>query len=180
MNLNRKNVFIWAALLIFAAAASRLVLYPFNFSPIIAMALFSGAVIADKKYAFLLPLLAMFLSDVLFEVFNIAPGFWGMGQVVNYALLALITVIGFGIQKPGVLRIAGFSIASSILFYLVSNTGVWAFEGMYTKDLAGLNASLVAGLPFLKNGIVNDLAYCGILFGGYALITHFSSRRAVA
>ena len=71
------SLMIIAILMILAAAISRLVLYPNNLSPIIGMSLFAGATIKDKKLAFAMPLLAMFLSDVMFEVFNVAQGFWG-------------------------------------------------------------------------------------------------------
>ena len=97
--------------MILAAALSRIAFYPLNFSPVIAMALFSGSVIKDKKLAFALPLLAMFISDILFEVTNIAVGFWGWGQLVGYGIFALITVFGFNLKKINPLNVAGFSIA---------------------------------------------------------------------
>ncbi|HQW83684.1 MAG TPA: hypothetical protein PK987_04455, partial [Ferruginibacter sp.] len=80
MNKQTSFTLLIAALLIVVAALSRVFMYPHNFSPIIGMAVFAGAVIKDRRLAFAMPLLAMFLSDVLFEVFNIAPGFWGWGQ----------------------------------------------------------------------------------------------------
>ena len=79
-------------------------MYPNNFSPIIGMAIFSGAVIGDKRLAFVLPIVSMFLSDVMFEVFNIAPGFWGWGQLVGYGILAIITIFGFQLRKINVLN----------------------------------------------------------------------------
>lgn len=98
---------IIASLLIIIAAVSRVIMYPDNFSPIIGMAVFAGAVIKDRRLAFALPVLAMFLSDVLFEVFNIAQGFWGWGQLVGYGILALITIIAFSMKKINVLSVAG-------------------------------------------------------------------------
>lgn len=178
--MKQSNLFLFAALMVFAAAASRILLYPFNFSPIIAMALFSGAVIKDKRYAFILPLAAMLLSDVMFELFNIAPGFWGIGQVVNYAILAGITVLGFTMKKPGVLRIAGYSIASSLIFFFLSNASVWLFDVYYPSDFSGLVQSLTAGLPFLKTGIITDLVYCTILFGGYEILSRTVTQKSVA
>ena len=144
------------------------------------MALFSGAIVKDKKYAFILPLAAMLLSDIMFEVFNIAPGFWGVGQVVNYCILAGITVLGFSIKKPGVLKVAGYSLASSLIFFLLSNASVWLFGTYYPNTFAGLTQSIAAGIPFLKTGIVTDLVYCTVLFGGYELITRSSTQKAIA
>lgn len=170
-----------AVVLVVSAALSRLVLYPFNFSPIIAMALFAGSVLKDKKLAVLLPLSAMLLSDLLFELLNIAPGFWGWGQFVNYALLAGITVFGFSLKKINLLNVAGFSIASSLIFFFISNATVWMFQpGMYASDLSGLRDSLIAGLPFLKNGVITDLLYCGLLFGTYSLILKTKTEKVLA
>ena len=121
MNKQNTSTLIIAVLLIIVAALSRVFLYPHNFSPIIGMAIFAGAVIKDRRLAFALPLFAMFLSDVLFEVFNIAPGFWGWGQLVGYGILALITVIAFSMKKINVLSVAGYSIGASLLFFFLSN-----------------------------------------------------------
>ena len=73
--------------------------HPFTIDPIIAISLFSGAVISDRKLAFLMPLAAMFASDVILEIFKIDVGFYGISQIGNYASLLLITVIGFGMKN---------------------------------------------------------------------------------
>ena len=157
--------------LIFLAVIIRVLLYPFNFSPIIAIALFSGAVIKDKKIAFLLPLLAMFLSDVIFEVFNIAEGFWGWGQLVGYAILIAITFLGSFINKINFPKVAGFSIASSLIFFLLSNASVWLlYSGMYENSFSGLVSCIAAGVPFLKINLVADLVYSGLFFGTYEFV----------
>lgn len=185
MNKQNTSTLIIAALLIVLAAISRVVMYPDNFSPIIGMAIFAGAVIKDRRFAFALPLLAMFLSDVLFEVFNIAPGFWGWGQLVGYGILSLITVIAFSMKKISVPRVAGYAIGSSLLFFWLSNSAFFVFDNpvfhLYPQNFSGYIASLVAGIPFLKTGIIADLVYSGVLFGAYYLIQHFAlSKKAVA
>jgi hypothetical protein len=170
-----------AIAMILAAAISRIAFYPLNFSPVIAMALFGGAVIKDKKLAFALPLLAMFLSDVLFEVTNIAPGFWGWGQLVGYGILALITVFGFKLKKINALNVAGFSIAASLIFFLLSNSSVWIFDKTsYAQNFSGWMNCLAAGIPFLKNGLAADLLYSILLFGGFVLLERFAFKKAMA
>lgn len=185
--MNKQNIstLVIAGILIIVAALSRVFLYPDNFSPIIGMAIFAGAVIANKKLAFALPLLAMFLSDVLFEVFNIAPGFWGWGQLVGYGILALITVIAFSMKKISVFSVAGYSIGASLLFFFLSNSAFFVFDNpiyhTYTQDLNGYFAALTGGIPFLKTGIVADLVYSGVLFGTYFLVKHYAfSKKVVA
>ena len=168
--------------MILAAALSRIAFYPLNFSPVIAMALFGGAVIKDKKLAFALPLLAMFLSDFLFQVTGIATGFWGWGQLVGYGILAGITVLGFNLKKINILNVTAFSIASSLIFFFLSNSSVWLFDttSTYTQNFGGWLNCLEAGIPFLKNGLVTDLVYSAVFFGGYVLLEKFAFKKAVA
>ena len=84
--------------MILMAALMRLWIYPANFSPVIAMALFGGAVFKDKKMAFLLPLLAMFISDAAMEYSGIATGFFFFFQVAGYCILGLITILVFSLK----------------------------------------------------------------------------------
>lgn len=185
MNKQSTSTLLIAALLVVIAAISRVILYPHNFSPIIGMAIFAGAVIKDKRLAFALPIFAMFLSDVLFEVFNIADGFWGWGQLVGYGILALITVIAFSMKKINVVTIAGYSLGSSVLFFFLSNSAFFVFDNpvyhTYSQDFTGYIATLAGGVPFLKTGVVADLVYSTILFGTYFLVQHFAlNKKAVA
>ena len=167
--------------MIVAAALSRIAFYPLNFSPVIAMALFGGAVIQDKKLAFVLPLLAMFISDVLFELTGIAPGFWGWGQLVGYGILSLITIFGFNLKTITALKVAGFSVASSFIFFFLSNSSVWMFDTTtYTQNFSGWASCLAAGIPFLKNGLAADLVYSSVFFGGYYLLERFAFKKAFA
>lgn len=167
-----------AILMIVAAALSRVFFYPFNYSPVIAMALFGGSVIKNKKLAFALPLFAMLLSDIMFEVFNVAQGFWGWGQLVGYGILAIITVFGFQLRKINVINVLGFSVASSLIFFFLSNSSVWLFDNStYAQNGAGYINCLVAGLPFLEKGLLVDAAYCAIFFGGFVLLERFAFRK---
>jgi hypothetical protein len=184
MNKQSTTALVIAILLIITAALSRVFLYPHNFSPIIGMAIFAGAVIKDRRLAFALPLLAMFLSDVLFELFNIAPGFWGWGQLAGYGILALITVIAFSMKKINVFSVAGYSIGASLLFFFLSNSAFFVFDNpiyhIYTQNFSGYIATLVGGLPFLKTGLLADLVYSGVLFGTYYFVQYYAlNKKAV-
>ncbi len=185
--MNKQNTasLVIAGLLITAAALSRVLMYPDNFSPMIGMAVFAGAVIKDKKLAFAFPILAMFLSDVIFEVSGKAQGFWGWGQLAGYGILALITVLAFRLKKINVFSVAGYSIGSSLLFFFLSNSAFFVFDNplyhTYTQDLAGYVNCLAGGLPFLRTGIVADLVYSGVLFGAYyGVNTYVMGKKAVA
>lgn len=181
MNKQSTSTLIIAALLVIIAALSRVILYPDNFSPVIGMAIFAGAVIKDKRLAFALPVLAMFLSDFIFEVSGIADGFWGWGQLVGYGILALITVIAFSMKKIHVLSVAGYSIGSSLLFFFLSNSAFFIFDNpvyhTYTQNFSGYIATLAGGLPFLKTGLIADLIYSTVLFGTYYLIQNYAFNK---
>jgi hypothetical protein len=149
--------------MILAAAASRLIPHPPNMASVAAIALFGGATISDKRAAFLVPLAALLLSDMVL-------GFYRHMEVV-YVAFALIVAIGIWLQKHrALLPIAAATLASSLLFFLITNFGVWAFEAMYPKTLAGLFACYVAALPFLRNTLQGDVLYSLVLFGGFALL----------
>lgn len=177
-----KTNIIIAGLLVFFAATLKVITFPWSFNPIIAIAFFSGAVIKDRKFSFAMPLLAMFFSDLMMEVLNIAPGFYGMGQVGNYISLMLVTVLGFGLKKPSVFNIGLFSVMSSLLFFMLSNTNCFLFDnaGFYGTGLQGWLNCLTAGIPFVRNGLFTDLFFTSVLFGTYHLVTVANTRKSIA
>jgi hypothetical protein len=147
---------------IFAAAAMRLVPHPPNFAPITAMALFSGAQMPKRALAFVAPFAALLLSDVVIGFYS------GIGFV--YAAFALAVLIGWAVSsRKTPLVIGAAAVASSILFFVLTNFGVWASGTMYPHSLAGLEECYVAALPFFRNTLVGDLVYTAMLFGGFAL-----------
>lgn len=153
---------------------------PYGFAPMIAMAIFGGAVIKDKKFAFLLPLLAMFVSDGLYQLLYIngvgnIPGFYE-GQVINYLLFAGITVFGFFIKNFNVKRIAIASISAPTAYFLISNFLVWASSSPLAgwsrpKTFSGLMMCYTDGLPFYPWSVASTFIFAAILFGSYYLMT---------
>ena len=134
-----------------------------NFTPVAAIALFSGAYL-NKKYALLVPLALMIISDLVIGLHNVVLFTWG-GFI-------LVTLLGSAMQKKSVGRITGFSLISAVLFYLVTNFGVW-LTGWYSRDLKGLIDCYVMGLPFLRNFTVATLCYAAVFFGSYEIIAHY-------
>src|SRR5699024_7294073 len=132
-----------------AAALSRLLPHPYNFSPIAGMALLAGSVIADKKWAFIFPLAALFISDLCFALFTNIPGFYGISQLINYGAFVLIIVLGMlFIKKIKLKNIVLTSLTASVLFFIISNFGTWATAGgipPYTADGAGLLNTYILG-----------------------------------
>ena len=157
---------------------------PYGFAPQIAMAIFGGAVIKDKKFAFLLPLLAMFVSDCLYQLLYINGvgtmyGFYE-GQVLNYILFGGLTVIGFFVKNLNVKKIAFASIAAPTAYFLASNFFVWVSSSPLAglgrpKTFAGLMMCYGDGLPFYPWSVASTFVFCAILFGSYYLMTKKST-----
>jgi hypothetical protein len=154
---------------IVAAAALRLVPHPVNFTPIGAMALFSGAKVGRRPLAFVAPLGAMLLSDLFIGFHALMPYVYGS--------VALIVLLGwFALKRASPLRLAGAAVASSVLFYLVTNFGVWLQLGTYPHTIAGLVACYLAAVPYFQNTLAGDLFYTALLFGGFALAERAAPR----
>ncbi len=152
------------ALVVFAVLL-RLMPHPSNIAPIAAIALFGGAYL-DKKYALVLPLIAMIISDF----------FIGFHDTMFFVYLsfALTGCIGIWLRNHKTVRHTAFAaLSSSILFFLVTNFGVWAVGSMYAKTPAGLLECYTFALPFFRNTIIGDLLYTGVFFGGYFLVQKF-------
>jgi hypothetical protein len=179
---SNKSLVITLVVLIVIAALYRIVPgRPWGFAPQIAMALFGGAVIKDKKWAFALPIFSMFLSDLLFQGLYSAGitsiyGFYD-GQLLNYGLFALMVVIGFGIRKINLVNVLAASLIAPTVFFLLSNFVTWS--GM-AGGLRGLNRPLSFegllmaygdGLPFYKGALLATVFFSTLLFGGYYLLT---------
>jgi hypothetical protein len=148
--------------MILAVAASRLIPHPPNVASITAVALFGGAYISDKRLAFLVPMAALFISDLVL-------GLYGHMEVV-YGSFALVVCIGLLLRRRRTpLAIGGAALASSVLFFVITNFGVWAFGSLYPKTMAGLLACYVAAIPFFQNSLFGDAVYTVALFGGFAL-----------
>lgn len=164
-----------AGAMILVAAFSRLLPHPHNFTPIGGMALFAGAVFQRYRFSWLVPFLALWLSDlVLNNVFysHFYEGFrWfsNGGVLLAFGVIFLLGRIAISRWKPA--RILALALTGSVLFFLITNFFAWAGPfSIYPKDLSGLVASYIAGIPFFWNTLAGDLFYNTVLFGGWYLI----------
>lgn len=149
------------ALLIILGFACRLLPHPANFAPIGAIALF-GALYLPKKYAIIVPLLAMLVSDLFIGFYS-----WQIMLAV-YGGFALMGGIGLLVRKNKKFStVLGGTLLGSILFFLITNFAVWAFGTMYMHNFAGLMQSYIMAIPFFKNSLLGDLFYVGVMVGGY-------------
>ena len=156
--------FIVLALLIVGIAFVRLLSLPFpNVHPLAAMALFGAAHFRSKILAFVVPLAALFITDLFVGFHDLMPFVYGS--------FVLIGIIGFSLRgrvKPMPVVLA--TLAGSILFFLITNFGVWLMGTMYPMTVDGLLTCYTAALPFFRNTFIGDFVFVGVLFGGFALI----------
>ena len=153
-----------AVSIIFLAAILRILPHPWNFTPVGAMAIFSGALFRSRWVAFLLPLVALFAGDVFVGLYTLKLMF------VVYASFALSVAIGRWLaHSRTVARIGGAVFLGALQFFLVTNFAVWAYSNFYPKTVAGLRTCYLLGIPYFWNTLASDALYSLILFGGYAL-----------
>ncbi|MCO5233456.1 MAG: hypothetical protein LC105_06430 [Chitinophagales bacterium] len=138
-----------------------------NFTPIGALALFSGAYIKDSKWAMIFPITALLIGDLFLGFHNT--------MIFVYLSFALIILMSrfINYRNHSVARILGSTLLGTILFFLVTNFGVWALTGMYEMSFSGLMSCYVMGLPFLRNSLMGDLFYVTVFFGAFETIKHY-------
>jgi hypothetical protein len=155
-----------ALVLIALAAALRIAPHPWNFTPVGAMALFAGAVLKDRRLAFLFPLLALFAGDIFIGLHKLIP--------IVYASFLINVAIGLWLRDcRTAARIGVATLLGAIQFFLITNFAVWQFLTGYPHTAAGLLACYIAGIPFFWNTLAGDATYAALLFGAFALAEHF-------
>lgn len=140
--------------------------FPYNFTPVAAIALFGGAYFSNRKLALLVPLLAMFVSDMVIGLQTLSP--------VVYLCFAAMVLVGMLVLRgrTSALRVGLTAAGSATGFYLITNFFVWLGSGMYAMSASGLLACYVAGLPFYEYGsLPGTLVWSAVMFGGFALLT---------
>ncbi len=158
--------------IILFAVVLRLLPHPANFAPIAALALFGG-VYLDKKVAFMLPVVAMLISDFIL-------GFHASMAAV-YGSFLMTVGIGIWIKTHKSLRnVILASLSSSIIFFVLTNFNFWYADALYPKTMPGLLMSYINAVPFFRNTILGDLFYTGLFFGAYELVTSLIQIRAKA
>ena len=148
--------------LILLGVVARLVPHPWNATPIMAIALFGGTYLS-KRWAILLPLATVILSDAIIG--------WHTTMPFTWTAFALTGGLAWWVRsRPGAARIATAALAGSLLFFLITNFGVWIVGGLYPPTAQGLRDCFVAAIPFYRNTLIGDLVYTGAFFSAYAVI----------
>lgn len=156
-------------LMILSVFCFRWLPHPPNFTPLFAVALFSGMVFRSRLLAFSLPIFLLLVSDIWL-------GFHSTWAFVYFPLI-LVVALGMGWQKKPVFTSWSIRVFSgSVLFFFVSNFGVWWMSDLYPPTLEGLNLAFAMGVPFFKNALAGDFFFSALLMGSYQLATRTFRR----
>lgn len=182
---NKKTSIFIISGLILVAALSRLLPHAPNFTPVGATALFGAAYFAKKYWAFIIPFIALWASDLILNNVFYAQYYEGFAWFTGGFLwiigaFAIITLFGMGfLKKITPISLLGSSVVASALFFLITNFGSWLSSGFYPKTGSGLIACYAAGVPFFWNTLAGDLFYVAVLFGAYEFIKSYNSKLTV-
>ena len=155
--------------LIFVGVMSRIYPYAPNFTPMLSIALLSG-LYSKNRFFVLLPILIMLISDIMIGNHAIVP--W------VYSSFILIFAFGYFIKKSSYSYIFIFSILSSVIFFIISNLGVW-FTGGYSYSFNGLIACYTAAIPFFKNTLVSTILYSSVIHSVVSVVSSYDKQLRV-
>jgi len=163
-----KSEFILAAALVVMGIATRLLFHAFaisNFNAVMASTVFAGAYLAQKKWAIAIPIVTMFLTDLVIGFYD--PAY----MAIVYGAFILAFVIGrFYAKKPSFLRYIIVTLGGSLSFFLITNFAWWPFyTTLYPHTISGLIESYTLGLPFYKYSLLSDMLFSAALFGGFEM-----------
>lgn len=173
--MNKKNNdIIVAAFVIVFSMITRLIPHLDNFSPMESAVLFGSAYFYRKIWAFILPLLCMYIVDFVINntiarpFFTEAEGLIWFSDYMIYNAIAYVLIALAGmliLKKINILHVVSGALAASIIFYMITNFGSWAdTKSIYPHDLNGLGLSYMAGIPFFRTSLVATLVFSTIFF----------------
>jgi hypothetical protein len=190
MKINRSLIISLFLMVLVSALYRILPNRPMGFAPQMAIGLFSGALFVNqKKWAFLLPIVSMLISDLLYQALYTAGfteiyGFYD-GQWINYLLFAGLTTFGFLIKKNKVMNILVAAISAPTVYFLISNFLVWTASDLgyglnRPHTFTGLMLCYNDALPFYWNSLMATAIFSSVLFGTYYLANQYFGKKQTA
>ncbi len=154
--------------MIITGVLSRLLPHPANMTAVGGIAIFTGAKINTKK-ALVVTVTTMFISDLFLGFHSLM---WA-----TYGSILMAVFIGRWIQKNNsISRIISGTLASSIIFFIITNFAVWAGTPLYPKTIEGLTTCYVMAIPFFRNSLLGDCLYLSVFFSGYEIFTWMMTK----
>ncbi|MBI1249746.1 hypothetical protein GC197_18120 [bacterium] len=140
--------------------------FPWSLTPILAVGMFAGALLANRWMAISLMLAMLLVGDL--GIWLISGHFdWAFypGTPFNYACLLGTAVLGYSLRNDrSWIKPIGLGLVAGVVFFIVSNFGSWLTLPEYTKDFSGLARCYVNALPFFRNLLAGTFIGSVILF----------------
>lgn len=179
--MNSKNNIFLIVGTILVLAISRLLPHPYNFTPLVGIAVLGATYFQSSIWKYVVPVVAFYVSDLLVTNLLYASYYPGQGFVwftshmawTYGATLAIVLISSVIMRKKSLKNLAGASFAGAVIFFLISNFGSWLADPMYPKSIGGLTTAYVAGIPFFPATLASAFVYAGL---GYGIIEFGSSR----
>lgn len=151
-----------------------------NFTAIGAVALLSGSLLRKPIESLAMPLTVLLTSDLILNklVYGV-EGLFYAGAAYVYVPILIMTLISRFVSKLNIKNFVGLSVAFTIVFFLVSNFGVWQVGFTYPLTAQGLMTCYIAALPFALNTLAGTLLYGGVIMAAYNALTHQRSLEFV-
>lgn len=155
----------WIVLIVLVTfgALYRVVPHAWNFTPVVAIGLFSGWYYKNLGIKLVAPLLSLFLSDLWLGFYD--------GMIWNY-LSIVLTSVGIGCLlsiKVVMGYVALGAVGASVCYFILSNFFVWLLSGMYSQNVSGLLLCYEMAIPFYQNALIGDLGFSLLIFGAYKI-----------
>lgn len=165
----KKNLLL-IILISLIALLSRFIPHAPNFSPLASIMLFAAVYSKNRKYI-LLPLVALFISDIFIGFYK-----WQIMLSV-YSSLTITALLGYYLKRNlNILNIISASMASALIFFLLSNFAVWHFGTWYNHDLNGLMLNYTLAIPFFKSSLLSNIFYSGFMFASYEFFKAYQAK----
>jgi len=182
---SQKNIFILLVIFIIAASTRLIPDSLQNFTAIGAIAFMGGGLIKNKWLKYLLPLGLLAITDIILNTVVYSEftngSFFYTGMIWVYIPFVLSVFIGeLSLKRKSVGKVMFAGVASGIVFFLLSNFGVWMSGTMYPKTAGGLLEAYYMGVPFFRNTLASNLIYGLVIYFAYTLATKESKQKATA
>ena len=141
--------------LILILSFARVIPHPSNFTPILAVGIFSGFYFKNFILSLFIVVFSMFLGDLYLRFHST--------MFFTYISLAVAVVIGLFIKHFKFTEILFSGLASSVCFFIITNFGAWLTLEMYEKNFSGLLQSYVLAIPFFHNTLISTFLYLIVL-----------------
>ena len=145
--------------IIFLVSLTRIFPHPPNFTPILALAIFGGAYLPNRITAISLPIISMFISDLII-------GFHSQIFTV-YAAIILLSILGHLMKTKNFKNFAITGFTGSLIFFIITNFSVWLGGSLYPLTIDGIIQCYIMAIPFFHNTLISTILFLTILFFGY-------------